>query len=346
MPARRRAPSGCGPQARWRCCSLLTYRRGYARRSRLASGAWGPAAKCHPILAQALLVPLLAVVSCQFLVVTPFLEGSPLQKENQSGAPTPESEPFLPGEKLTYRIEWNPPWYLFFLPTMDAGEVELSIDGDTTDESKRTFKIVFHARSSGSLAKLAGLKVDDRFEFTTDRETLCTSRVFKKELEGKRQREITVIYYPEKKQLHIREMDLAHQPAKVLRDEFVNGVPVCVKDLFSALYWVRRNELNAKTTHRLIVGDNARVKEVEVRVEKAELIQTPPGKFDTWKINTVAVLGGLFKDGGQFSFWLTNDRRKLPVRFEVQVKLGKVTGKLKAMENIGAVRKPNSVSPR
>jgi hypothetical protein len=23
MPARRRAPSGCGPQARWRCCSLL-----------------------------------------------------------------------------------------------------------------------------------------------------------------------------------------------------------------------------------------------------------------------------------------------------------------------------------
>ena len=28
MPARRRAPPGCGPQARWRCCSLLTYRTG------------------------------------------------------------------------------------------------------------------------------------------------------------------------------------------------------------------------------------------------------------------------------------------------------------------------------
>src|SRR5207247_6323353 len=41
MPARRRAPPGCGPQARWRCCSLLTYRTGYARRSRLASGPGG-----------------------------------------------------------------------------------------------------------------------------------------------------------------------------------------------------------------------------------------------------------------------------------------------------------------
>jgi hypothetical protein len=28
--AEDRAPSGCGPQARWLCCSLLTYRIGYA----------------------------------------------------------------------------------------------------------------------------------------------------------------------------------------------------------------------------------------------------------------------------------------------------------------------------
>ena len=37
MPPRRRAPAGWGPQRRWRCYSLLTYRSGYARRSRLAS---------------------------------------------------------------------------------------------------------------------------------------------------------------------------------------------------------------------------------------------------------------------------------------------------------------------
>jgi hypothetical protein len=41
MPARRRAPSGSGPQARWRCCSLLTY---YPVCSSLAPNhrAWGP----------------------------------------------------------------------------------------------------------------------------------------------------------------------------------------------------------------------------------------------------------------------------------------------------------------
>src|SRR5439155_9041264 len=38
---RRRAPSGCGPQARWHWCSLLTYGLGIARRSRLASEPGG-----------------------------------------------------------------------------------------------------------------------------------------------------------------------------------------------------------------------------------------------------------------------------------------------------------------
>jgi len=38
---RRRAPSGCGPQARWLCCSPLTYRPGYGSCSRLVSGPGG-----------------------------------------------------------------------------------------------------------------------------------------------------------------------------------------------------------------------------------------------------------------------------------------------------------------
>lgn len=264
--------------------------------------------------------------------------------QSDSGAAAPE--PFLPGEKLIFSVQWNPPWYLFFLPSMDAGEAELSLGGGTWFNDKKALTILFHARSSGSLVRGAGLTIDDRFEFLTDPETLCTFKVEKKELEGKRKREIDVVYFPERRQLHIRELDLALQPPKVLRDEFVNDIPACVKDLFSALYSMRRKEIGAGTQHRFVVGDNARVKEVEVRVEKKEIVPTPEGKVEAWKLGTIAVLGGLFKDGGQFSFWLTADQRKLPVRFEVKVKLGKVTGRLKSMQNVGAVRKPNSVSLR
>src|SRR5438874_4956043 len=54
MPARRRAPPGCGPQARWLCCSLLTYSLGIARRSRLASGPGGQQQSVHIISLQTL----------------------------------------------------------------------------------------------------------------------------------------------------------------------------------------------------------------------------------------------------------------------------------------------------
>ena len=54
MAARRRAPSGCGPQARWLCCSLGEYHCGYAPRSRRASGPGGQQQSVHLISLRAL----------------------------------------------------------------------------------------------------------------------------------------------------------------------------------------------------------------------------------------------------------------------------------------------------
>jgi len=248
-------------------------------------------------------------------------------------APAPSDTPaFAVGEKLVFKVEWSPPWYLFFLPPMEAGEAELSLEGETLFEAKKALKISFKARSSGALVRLAGVTVDDAFEFLTDPETFCTFSVAKKVREGKRKRDLTVVYLPQAGALHIRELDVAATPAQVKRDETVKDVPPCVKDLFSALYSVRRREFSGGSVHRDVVGDNARVKEVEVRVLKAEKVDTPHGKFDTWKLETVALLGGLFREGGgHFHFWLTKDHRRLPVQFEAKVNLGKVTGKLKSV---------------
>jgi len=74
---------------------------------------------------------------------------------------------------------------------------------------------------------------------------------------------------------------------------------------------------------------------VESRVENRERITTPVGEFDAWQIRTTALMGGLFKEGGQFRIWLSADKRKLPLQFEIKVKLGKVLGKLKQLpENL------------
>ncbi len=213
---------------------------------------------------------------------------------------------------------------------MNAGEAQLSLSDGAEYNGRKALKILFTGQSSGTFANLVGIKVEDRFEFLTSPETFCTYRAFKQEREGKRKRDIEVIYLPETRQLHIRELDLAVVPPKVKRDETKNDIPECVKDLFSALYSARRNDFYPGASYRSIVGDNDKVKEVEIRVEKSEEVHTPAGSFKTWKVDTVALVGGLFRQGGQLKVWLTADEKKLPVQLEVKVNLGTVSGKLKS----------------
>ena len=240
--------------------------------------------------------------------------------------------PFAVGERLIYRVEWNPPWYLFFLPRMEAGELELSIPEEMPYNDRKALKIVFKARSSGTLASLAGVKVEDDAEFITDSETLCTYAVTKRIREGKRKRDIRVSYLPAERRLHIYELDVAVNPPKLKRNEYRNDIPECVRDPFSALYMTRRRELRAGDIHRSIVGDNDRVKEIETRIEKKETVETPAGRFESWRINTVSLIGGLFREGGTFRIWITADEKKMPVQFEAKVSLGTVFGKLKSRQ--------------
>jgi hypothetical protein len=233
-------------------------------------------------------------------------------------------------EYLVYRVVWDPPWYFFLLPTMEAGETTLSIAGETQDGGERILRIVFTARSSGTLARLAGYKVDDRFEFETDPESYCTRRVTKRVREGNRMRDLSVEYLPSRRCLHLREVDVSKAVPTVLRDKEYEDIPPCVKDLFSALYSVRRSAVAAGTSRKVLVGDNEVVKEVEVRVGQKARVRTPSGDYDALQIDTVAVMGGLFKSGGQFRLWLSADERKLPVKFEARVSLGRVVGTLVA----------------
>ncbi len=235
---------------------------------------------------------------------------------------------------------------------MEAGSVEINLIPGVYFQDKKVFRITFSARSSGTLSKLTGFKVDDYYEFLTDPETFCTSWVTKKELEGKRKREIEVVYLPETRQLHIRDVDLAVSPPVVKKDTYIESVPPCVQDVFSAVYSLRTREISSDTRIRAMVGDNDRFKELESRVEKREILETPSGRYDTWRLNTISLMGGLFRQGGQFKIWLTADARKVPVQFEAKVSLGKVTGRLIQFGAIntpglsGADHKPSSVSPR
>jgi hypothetical protein len=264
------------------------------------------------------------------LTITP-IGALPNQEKAPAEASIPDTRPFSIGERLVYRVKWDPPWYLFFLPAMEAGEVELQLLGETEYRDKKAIKISMKAHSSGMLLKMSGMKIEDEFTFISEPETFCSLNVSQKIREGKRKRQIDVEYLRETNQLHIREMDESVIPPKLKKDETKNKIPSCVQDPFSALYFYRLFELRMELVQIFVIGNDDKIKEVRTIVERQESIETPVGKFAAWRIRTTALTGGLFKEGGQFMIWLSADRRKIPLQFEVKVSLGRVLGKLKSI---------------
>ena len=253
-------------------------------------------------------------------------------EDNKNAPPVKTDFSRFTGETLVYSVKWDPPWYMFFLPKMEAGELVFRFQGIDEFRGKPAVKIAVDAYSSGTLAKLADMKVEDEFLFYSTPETLCAEGSVSKIREGKRRRLLELEYFQDERRLHFRVTDEADTPHRILRDVTKTDLPPCIRDPFSTLYFYRTLNLTKGSEHNLIVGNDDRVLDVRTRVENQEAVTTMAGKFTAWRIRTDALRGGLFSQDGDFRIWVSADERKLPVRFEIKVRLGHVLGELKSVE--------------
>ena len=242
------------------------------------------------------------------------------------------------GETLVYTFKWDPPWYMFFLPKMEAGELTFRFLGIDEYRGRPAVKIVIEARSSGALAKLADMNVEDEFTFYSDPETLCALGSVSKIREGKRRRLLELEYFQDERRLDFRVFDESVTPARLLKDVTVADLPPCVRDPFSTLYFYRSLPLAKGYDKSFNVGNDDKVLEVRARIEGQESVEAPGGKLPAWKIRTDALRAGLFSQDGDFRMWVSADERKAPIRFEAKVRLGNVLGVIKSIDNAGVGR--------
>lgn len=275
------------------------------------------------------MMKLFAFFAMVCLFVAGFTVNAAVENENTPPEKTDFSR--FDGETLIYSIKWDPPWYMFFLPKMEAGEMTFNFKGIDEFRGKPAVKIAVTARSSGSLAKLANMEVDDVFLFYSSPEELCAEGSESKIREGKRRRLLEQEYFQDERRLHFRAYDESVTPSLLQKDETVTDLPPCVRDPFSTLYFFRTLPLAKGYEKKLIVGNDDKVLEARARIENQEQVDTPAGKFNAWKIRTDALRGGLFREDGDFRVWFAADERQAPVQFEAKVRLGNVRGVLKSV---------------
>jgi hypothetical protein len=193
-----------------------------------------------------------------------------------------ENFPFHVGEKLTYQIFWGP---------FVAGRASLEVDGIESVDGKDCYHLIAQARTSG-LADLL-FHVESRTESWLDTQDFFTRRFRQRRVEGK------------------------HTKAD---DTHYDGP---VQDVVSSLYYVRIKplELNVDTNFRINVSDTNY--NVNIRPDQRKTMYfRPTGHVSALRIEPKPTLNIVAANHGRMWFWVSDDRRKLPLLVSTDMKIG------------------------
>jgi hypothetical protein len=231
-------------------------------------------------------------------------------------------EPFTPGEMLTYDVTWS---------VFRAGEVTATLRS-TGEGSNDAYEVTATARTQGFVSLL--FDVYDEFRSFFSPQTLCSQRIVKKVNEGRRHKDTLIVFDTIRNLALLDERDLrqANAPAKHAENE----IPVCVEDVVTAFYYLRRQHLEVGRTIEVPVNDGSKTQRVVVEVQAREKIQTPMGTFDAFRVEPKGInglLNGLLKSKGRMLIWLSADNQQLPLRIKAMISLGSITGTLRSVSH-------------
>jgi hypothetical protein len=191
-------------------------------------------------------------------------------------------------------------------------------------------KVKIHAEaiSKGALLSLFGVKVHDQFDSVLDKKDLGTYTCKVNVDEGKRRREQTTVIERDKRQITYTELNLNSQtePPKVVKSEFKDW-PL-IFDPVGAMFYVRTRDLTVGQGVKIPISDNGRPSEVEIIPVAKEDLKIEGEQFHTIKLDARVFDGALFNGKGEMFIWLSDDKYRMPVKFQIKAKYGTVTGNL------------------
>ena len=216
---------------------------------------------------------------------------------------------FTVPEKLVFDLTWT---------GVKAGTSTL----ETVNDKGRT-KIISTARSADWVSLF--YTVDDRVESLLSNEQT-----------------VSLIGLPENYRIKVREG--RHRRDKELIFDHANSQVTFIDHLgnekktykidgktfdpLTSFYYVRTLKLEVGKSVYVDVFDSKKLWNVEVQVLRREKIKTKLGEFDTVVIKPLMKSEGIFNRKGDVYIWLTDDKKRIPVKLESKVAIGSITATL------------------
>jgi hypothetical protein len=160
---------------------------------------------------------------------------------------------------------------------------------------------------------------------------LCGQSLQMTTLEGSRQRETKVAFDSAARKSSYVERDRAKNSVIATHE---TDIPPCVHDVIGGLYFLRTLNLEPGQSTQIAVSDGKKSAMAKVEAQQREDVKTPQGTFKTIRYEVYVFNDVLYRRAAHLYIWLTDDRRKLPVRVQVRLQftIGTITLLLEKVE--------------
>jgi hypothetical protein len=216
--------------------------------------------------------------------------------------PSRDNTAFLPGESLTFSVEYF---------GIAAGIATLDVATGEAINGRPVLHLVATARTHPAFEWI--FKVRDRIESFFDAQGLFSWRYEKHLREGSYSNDSVLLY---------------DQPGrKVIKDEgrTVVPAPAWAQDVLSEFYFFRTQAFQVGDSVNIpVVADDGKTYEVLVSVLRRETVTGPAGTFACLVVSPALKFEGLFQQKGKILIWVTDDAHRVPVLIKSQIVIGTI----------------------
>jgi hypothetical protein len=213
-------------------------------------------------------------------------------------------------------------------PSISVAEIIFEV---ASAENQKDYLVKFEAKSKGTLVKLFSFSFFQKMESTIDADKLRILKTVKRDQQKERVRDSEAIFdYTEKKVTYTETdpKDTMRPPRKI-----ASAIEEETHDLISGVYYISRQNLVVGKSFNVNVSDSGLVYKIPVKVVGREQQNTILGKVWCFKLEPQIFGENRLVEGkGNMFIWITDDNKRVPVRTQITVSLGKLDVKLKKID--------------
>ncbi|MCJ8331250.1 MAG: DUF3108 domain-containing protein [Lentisphaeria bacterium] len=230
--------------------------------------------------------------------------------------------PFKSGEKLSYKLYWS---------KMNVGTFRSDIKKDRIIDGKAVWHFTMLIQTNKKLDKI--YPVRDYLSAFCQKDVKRSLKYSVNQNEGKTQRIINLNFDWDKKQLTYIKNGKVRRQNKLKKDYI---------DPLSLFHALRSLDLKIGKTEIIKVTDGKVFVEAKINVIKNERIKIGKKEYDCILIQPdISNLKGVFEKSKDavIKIWLSNDERKIPLKFSSKVVIGEFYAELENIDKLPGNKK-------